>query len=258
MRPRLISAFCDVPFAHRGLHNLTQKRPENSLGAVNAALALGYGVEIDVQLSADGEAVVFHDDDLDRMTRESGLVSAKTAQELEQLCLADTAERIVRLCDVVQAVQKAPLPILIELKKQPDESATQSLAKAAAQALSDAGPYCAVMSFDPRLMGYMQTLAPEVPRGLTSEDFMSRDNYGGLAPEAAQRLSAVEDFEAVEASFISYRWQDLPQGAVTTLREAGWPVFCWTITNERDARKVAPWVDSITFEQYLAQMPAVT
>ena len=59
--------FMGMNFAHRGLHSRDKSVPENSLEAFELASRAGYGMELDVQLSRDGQVVVFHDDTLERV-----------------------------------------------------------------------------------------------------------------------------------------------------------------------------------------------
>ena len=80
--PALPPAFLDRPIAHRALHDKSQGRPENSVEAIRAAVEAGYGIEIDLQLSSDGEAMVFHDYDLARLTAVEGPVRTRSAAEL--------------------------------------------------------------------------------------------------------------------------------------------------------------------------------
>ena len=83
----LPASFRDRPLAHRALHEVTDGRPENSRAAIRAAIAAGYGIEIDVQLTADGQAVVFHDYELSRLTGATGVIRQKTAAEAGQIAL---------------------------------------------------------------------------------------------------------------------------------------------------------------------------
>jgi glycerophosphoryl diester phosphodiesterase len=109
--------FLSAPIAHRALHDAEQGVPENSRGAVQRAVRAGYGIEIDVHLSADGRAVVFHDDTLDRLTHTTGPVAKRTARELSDLVLKGSDERIPMLSDVLELVD-GQVPILIEIKDQ--------------------------------------------------------------------------------------------------------------------------------------------
>src|SRR4051794_27014293 len=124
------------PFAHRGLHG--PERPENSRAAFAAAIAAGSGIELDVQASRDGAAIVFHDDELDRLTAARGPIAALSAAELVRLRLAGTAETIPTLADALRLIAgKAPL--LIEVKSP--HRRVMPLCRAVAAALADySGP----------------------------------------------------------------------------------------------------------------------
>ncbi|MEM9637502.1 MAG: glycerophosphodiester phosphodiesterase family protein, partial [Pseudomonadota bacterium] len=94
MKVPLPEVFLTIPLAHRALHDVTDGRPENSRAAIRAAIDAGYGIEIDVQQSADAQAMVFHDDALDRLADGSGPVRAQTAGQLSRLRLRGGDEAI--------------------------------------------------------------------------------------------------------------------------------------------------------------------
>ena len=114
---RLPAQFLGAPIAHRALHDLAAGRPENSPSAIEAACRAGYGIEIDLQLSSDGQAMVFHDYDLNRLTHEVGPVRQRSAQALGQICLRGGTDGIPRL-DQVLAQVAGRVPLLIEIKDQ--------------------------------------------------------------------------------------------------------------------------------------------
>src|SRR5690554_1039793 len=114
-RVALPEAFLARPLAHRGLHG--PGVPENSLAALRAAIAAGYGVELDLQPSSDGVAMVFHDAALDRMTGRKGRVDGLTAKELGTLRLAGTGETIPTLRAFLDEVA-GRVPVLVEIKSQ--------------------------------------------------------------------------------------------------------------------------------------------
>ena len=97
----LPAAFLTRPIAHRALHDRAARRPENSRAAIRAAIAAGYGIEIDLQLSADGVPMVFHDETLDRLTAERGPVRARSARELGEIRLKGSEDRIPTLAQVL-------------------------------------------------------------------------------------------------------------------------------------------------------------
>ena len=112
MTPRLPPAFLTVPLAHRALHDVTDGRPENSRAAIAAAIEGGYGIEIDLQLSADNRAMVFHDYALDRLTTQTGPVRQRDADNLAQVSLRGGDEAIPTLEEILALVDgRAPLLI---------------------------------------------------------------------------------------------------------------------------------------------------
>ena len=137
-----------VNHAHRGLHTKDKTVPENSLPAFRAAAEAGYGVELDIQLSRDGQVVVFHDDTLDRVCGVHGRVDEFTFEELRGMRLCGTQETIPLLTEVFE-VMGGRTPMIIELKtgRRNDELCEKGLALMRAYN----GPYC-IESFDPRIV----------------------------------------------------------------------------------------------------------
>ncbi|WP_425092839.1 glycerophosphodiester phosphodiesterase family protein [Tropicimonas sp. S265A] len=241
--------FLGVPLAHRGLHDQARNVIENSLGAVRAAVDAGYGIELDVQPTRDGDAVVFHDPLLDRLTSERGAVADRTTSELTRLALlGGDGDRIPTLSQVLADVA-GRVPVLIELKDQsgcfgpePDP-----LARAVARALRGYTEPTAVMSFNPHSVAHLARLSPQTPRGLTTKRFLPR---GGLTYRMAARLNRFELFEEVGASFISHDRRSLSAHAVVALRNKGVPILTWTIKSPRQERVARRVAHNITFEGY--------
>ena len=165
---RLPAAFLARPIAHRGLHDRKGKVIENSLSAIRAAAAAGYGIEIDLQCSADGEAICFHDDDLQRLTGEPGAVREWRSEDLAEIGLKGGGGDLVP--SFAQALEAAgDAPLLVEIKRQGPEIAAGKLEFRAASLIAEhvaagRGPV-AVMSFDPRSVAWFHQHAPEIPRG---------------------------------------------------------------------------------------------
>ena len=159
--------FSGLYAAHRGLYEKDQSVPENSLEAFRRAAANGYGVELDVQLTKDGEVVVFHDDSVDRMTDAKGRVDSFTLQELQALPLMGTAERIPLFTDVM-AVLDGVSPTIVELKTTKDIDPLCRKTLAILRTLK--GPFC-VESFDPRIVRWFYKNAPDLMRGQLTESY---------------------------------------------------------------------------------------
>ncbi|KAF0677309.1 glycerophosphodiester phosphodiesterase family protein [Profundibacterium mesophilum] len=234
------------PLAHRGLHG--EGRAENSMAAFLAAGEAGYGIELDVQPSADGAAMVFHDTTLGRMTGREGRIDALTADELAR-CALRGGGVIDTLAHVLARVGQTP--VLVEIKDQardPLGPVDGRLEKAVAAALAAHRGPAAVMSFNPASMRLMREFAPHVPRGLTTCAFES--DAWGIAPEHAARLAAIEDYTQVGAGFVSHDAADPDRPALGAVRASGGAVLCWTIKSRAQEIAARRWADNITFERY--------
>lgn len=251
-------AFLRQPIAHRALHDVADRRPENSRAAIRAAMARGYGIEIDLQMSLDGQAMVFHDYDLARLTGLRGPIRQRTALDLGEIALAGgDGEGIPTLSEVLTLVA-GQVPLLIEIKDQdgvmgPDVG---PLEYAAAQALRGyAGPV-ALMSFNPHAVAVLTRAAPDLPRGLTTCGYDTRE-WPLLPPAICDHLRTIPDYDATGSCFVSHDIADLHNPRLADLHRAGAAILCWTVTSpeaEAEARKTA---DNITFEGYLAPHPGV-
>ena len=203
--------------AHRGLHG--QGVVENSPAAFEAAAARGLAIECDVQLTADGEAVVFHDFTLERLTAESGAVIERTAAALSAIAYRDSAETIPTFAQFLAQVA-GRVPLLIEVKSQEDWDWARLCAAVARGLASYSGP-AAVMSFDPRVGGWFAAHAPQVLRGLVATEEHSRGWLGDLARHRALWRS--------RAQFLAYDVRDLPSRFARGQRARGLPVATWTV-----------------------------
>ena len=251
----LASAFIDIPLAHRALHDVSDGRPENSRTAIRAALDAGYGIEIDLQLSADGQAMVFHDYDLGRLTDAKGPVNARTAADLAQIPLKGGSEGIPTLKEVLELIN-GRVPLLIEIKDQDGAMGTNvgPLEQATALAISTYTGPLAVMSFNPHSVAEMARLSPEVARGIVTSAYDPDD--WPLSTEMCDVLRDIPDYDRTGASFISHEACDLDRQRVRALKQGGARILCWTIRSpleEAEARRIA---ENITFEGYLAALPA--
>ncbi|MGG7643195.1 glycerophosphodiester phosphodiesterase family protein [Rhodovulum sp. YNF3179] len=243
--------FLARPIAHRGFHDRTRGAIENAPAAIRAAIAAGYGIEIDLQLSADGAAMVFHDYRLDRLTAESGPVRQRSAAELGRTAFRGSGGETIPTLEEVLDIVDGQVPLLIEIKDQDGAlgPGTGALEAATAAALAGyAGPV-AVMSFNPHAVAAFAEAAPDVPRGLTTCSFPA-EHWGGLPRDRAARLRGIPDFDRVGASFVSHRAGDLDRPRLAELKTGGAGILCWTIRSpeaEAEARRIA---DNITFEGY--------
>ncbi|WP_424942496.1 glycerophosphodiester phosphodiesterase family protein [Aliiroseovarius crassostreae] len=249
---QLPPAFLSTPIAHRALHDVENGRPENSRAAIRAAIEQGYGIEIDLQLSADNQAMVFHDYDLTRLAHSTGAIRLRAANELAQIGLKGGDEGIPTFAEVLDLVD-GQVPLLVEIKDQDGAMGPRTgvLEQAAAQCLDRYSGDVAVMSFNPHAVVEFAKHRGDLPMGLVTCGYLQED--WPLLPAATRKyLRDIPDFDRVGASFISHDVTDLGAAAVKRLKDAGTPVLCWTVRSreaEEASRKIA---DNITFEGYLA------
>ncbi|MGR3494679.1 glycerophosphodiester phosphodiesterase family protein [Citreimonas sp.] len=244
--------FLARPIAHRALHDVRAGRPENSRAAIRAAIDGGYGIELDLQLSADGQAMVFHDYDLGRLTDATGPLRLRDAAALGEITLKHGEDGIPTLSDVLQIVG-GRVPLLIEVKDQDGAmgDGVGPLERAAADALQGYEGPVALMSFNPHSVAALARLAPDRPRGLTTSAFLP-EHWPTLPERTRNRLRAIPDFDDTGACFVSHDWQDLNSPAVAALRDRDVPILCWTIRSKRDETQARTLASNVTFEGYAA------
>ena len=248
----LPATFLARPITHRALHDRKAGRVENSLKSIQAALDAGYGIEIDVQLTRDGHAMVFHDALLDRLTGATGPVRDRTRAELETIALTDDGGMIPSL-DKVLGLVAGQVPLLIEIKDQdggmgPDIGPLEA---ATCKALAGYEGDVALMSFNPHAVAACAKMAPDIPRGLVTSSYQAV-SWPEVPDQLRDRLRDIPDYDRVGACFISHESTDLDRPRVAALKARGATILTWTIRSpqaEAEARRI---VDNVTFEGYLA------
>jgi glycerophosphoryl diester phosphodiesterase len=236
------------PIAHRGLHNLSSGVVENTATAFAAAIAKGYAIECDLQLTKDGEAVVFHDEHLERLTEGHGMVKDLTTTEMKQLVIRNSTDKVQTLAEMLNQV-KGQVPLVIELKSHWDGD--DRLAKRAVSVLkSYAGP-CCLMSFDPDAIAAVRRLSPDIIRGIVAERVDG--SYYTFLPLAKQmELRTFSHLARTQPDFVSFYYEQLPWAPITAMRAAGMPIITWTIRSPQQAVMAMRCSDQITFEGFAA------
>jgi glycerophosphoryl diester phosphodiesterase len=234
------------PIAHRGLHDAANGIIENTATAFNAAIAGTYGIECDLQLSADGEAMVHHDDALGRLTEGSARLAELSAAALKQVCFKQSGDRILdlgELCDLVGG--RAPL--FLELKSRFDGD-TRLVQRAAQVLASYRGPVAA-MSFDPAQIETLRTLAPSLTRGIVAQS--RYDDWPGLPQALRRRMAHLLHLPRTRPHFVAYWVRDLPALAPLAARLLlRLPLLTWTVRTEAERTKAANYADQIIFEGF--------
>jgi glycerophosphoryl diester phosphodiesterase len=234
------------PIAHRGLHNAAAGRLENTLGAAEAAIAAGFAIECDVQLTADREAVVFHDSTLDRLMLTSGAVGKRTVAELQALRFKGSDERISTLPEFLAGVA-GRVPVICEIKSHFDGD-MRLTDRTRAIAASYSGPL-ALKSFDPKVIAHLRGLAPACPLGIIAEASYEGDYWRDLSAEQKQSCTAFLHFSETRPDFLSWNVDDLPHPTPALLRAlASTPVMVWTVRTSEQKRRAKLWADQIVFD----------
>ncbi|KPF94723.1 glycerophosphodiester phosphodiesterase [Rhodopseudomonas sp. AAP120] len=239
------------PVAHRGLHDRARGVLENMPAAVNAAIAGNFAIEVDIQLTADGEAMVHHDDDLGRLTEGTAPLLSLTAAELRRVAFKDTPERMMsvgELCDLVAG----RVPLVIELKSHFDGD--RKLASRLMAVLASYRGPVAAMSFDPDQVLALRQLAPQLPRGITAERRYD-DAYWAKLNDAQRRpMEALRHGLRTQPHFVAYRVDDLPAPAPWIARNLfGCALLAWTVRTPQQRARTAAQADQMIFEGFVPE-----
>jgi glycerophosphoryl diester phosphodiesterase len=235
------------PIAHRGLHDGVSVI-ENTASAFRAAIDGGYAIETDVQLSADGEAMVHHDFALGRLTLGSRQLAAMTAAGLKEVPFKNTADRMMTLGELCDFVAGHTL-LVIELKSRFDGDLR--LAMRAAEVLKAyAGP-AALMSFDPAPIAALREIAPGLPRGIVAERYYKDTEWYQLSSTQKRSLAFLLHAPRTRPHFVAYHVQDLPSPGPWIARNTfGRPLLTWTVRTPADQERAKQWADQMIFEGF--------
>lgn len=224
------------PIAHRGLHDGNKQRWENTLSAFQAAVDGNYAIELDVQMSKDGAALVFHDEELKRLTGREGFIHELTASKATKLKIGGTQDRVPRLADVLDLVA-GQVPLVIEIKGNPGRD--KGLVAAVARDLKGYKGEAAIMSFAHWHVRKFVSEAPGIPAGLTAE--------GSTEKLIEEHFSML----AHGISFVSYHVNELPNPFVAFARERlAMPVITWTVRQPEQVERTFAHADQMTFEGF--------
>lgn len=227
------------PIAHRGLHG-GPAAPENSLAAFELAVRAGIPIELDVHRTIDGEVIVFHDDNLKRMTGVDKETRAACWAELTDLRLGGTGERIPGLREVLDLVA-GRVPLLVEVKNR---GSVGPLEEAVAGLLRGYGGSFAVQSFNPFSLSWFRLRHPGMVRGQLAGDFRG----AGLAWYKKRLLRNLLLNRWSQPHFIAYDIRCLPHGAVTRAKRGGAFVLAWTVDTAENLTRARKLADNVIFE----------
>ena len=243
----------ESPIAHRGLHDPAWGIVENTLAAASAAIARGISIECDVQLSRDGEAIVFHDSTLDRLTHSQGALDKLSVLEIAKVAFKDSDERIPSLADLLDRIG-GKVPLICEIKS--DFSGDMRLANRVAQlAIGYSGPL-ALKSFDPAVIAHLRTRAlppgpsgEPCPLGVVAQARFDREDWRALSGHQRSVCANFLHLAETRPDFLSWNVDDLPHPTPFLLsRLTSLPVLAWTVRTQAQKWLASQWADQIIFE----------
>jgi glycerophosphoryl diester phosphodiesterase len=236
------------PVAHRGLHDRARGIIENMPGAALAAIDGNFGIECDIQLTADGEAMVHHDDALGRLTEGSGALLGMTAAALKAVRFKDTPERMMSLSDLCTLV-KGRVPIVIELKSHFDGN--RKLVTRMAEVLGTYPGPVAGMSFDPDQVKALRETMPELPRGIVAERIYGEADWPQATAAQRKGMRHLRHAFQTRPHFVAYSVNDLPAPAPWIARHVfGLPLLTWTVRTPEQRERAARYADQMIFEGF--------
>ncbi|MVT27559.1 glycerophosphodiester phosphodiesterase family protein [Nesterenkonia alkaliphila] len=237
---RLPDWLTDRPITHRGLHG--SGVPENSMAAFQASIEAGLPIELDVQLSADDQLVVHHDDHLQRLCGRQELVRQLSLQELTALTITGTDQQPLSFAQTLEFVD-GRVPLLVEIKTG---ECRNLRAQAAAAALRDYRGECAVQSFDPLIVGWFAKNAPHVLRGQLSGSFAEKKDMSWATKKLLQNLGLNG---ISKPDFVAYEYRAINQARARLISQR-WPLLLWTITAQQDMERAYALADNVIFEGF--------
>ncbi len=236
------------PVAHRGLHDRARGIIENMPGAALAAIDGRFGIECDIQLTADGEAMVHHDDALGRLAEGSGALLGMTSDELRAARFKDTPEQMMSLGDLC-ALVRGRVPIVIEVKSHFDGD--RKLVRRMAEVLGSYPGPVAGMSFDPDQVLALREAMPGLPRGIVAQRFYRETDWPEATAARRKGMLHLRHAFRTRPHFVAYWVNDLPAPAPWIARHiCGLPLLTWTVRTPEQRERATRYADQMIFEGF--------
>jgi glycerophosphoryl diester phosphodiesterase len=236
------------PIAHRGLHDAAAGVVENTSSAVQRAMDANFGIEVDLQITADGEAVIFHDATLERLTGRPERLNSTTTGALKAVPFKATSDRIMSLGDLCDLVA-GRVTLLLELKSLHDGD--RRLPQRVADVLRGYSGPVAAMSFDPQQVLDLRQIAPNLPRGLTAGGWKPDERKKTMAKSGQNNGGYIWDGLRMRPQFVAYAVRELPAALPLMARYLfGMPLLTWTVRTPEDRARADRWADQIIFEGF--------
>jgi glycerophosphoryl diester phosphodiesterase len=229
------------PISHRGFHKINGEL-ENTTGAFKAAITHNYAIECDIQLTADGEAVVFHDFTTDRLMNEAGAVNTKTTRELQAMSYKASKDKMLTLAELLTLVH-GKVPLVIEIKSAFTDDMT--LTNQAIRTLKNYSNAC-LMSFDPMIIKHLHDHAPHIKRGIVGQNEYIGAEWANLTPKQREDMAKLTHLLETKPHFVSWKVDHLPAPPFKG------ELICWTVRTAKQQENAAKHLAQITFEGFIA------
>ena len=238
------------PIAHRGYHDADNGIIENTPAAIQQSADRNFGIEVDVQETADCEALVFHDYTLDRLADGSGRVIDHNSSELAQTHMKTGADKLWLLQDLFDLVD-GKVPLVIEIKSLMRRDAQADFVRRVCdQVAAYNGPAC-IKTFDPDMLSIARSHKPEVLRGAVADAAAPGPNYVRYSRVDRFILRHLLHAPRTRPHFTSYAVNDLPTAGPSLLRSVfKVPLMCWTVRTREQRDIAARFADQIVFEGF--------
>ncbi len=239
------------PVAHRGLHDSARGIIENMPSAFQAAIAGNFAIELDVQLTADGEAIIHHDDVLGRLNEGSEKLTKLTVAQLKQVPFRNTADRMITLGELCE-LTAGRVPLVIEIKSH--FAGDRKLVARVAEVLSSYSGPAVAMSFDPDQVTALKELAPKVVRGIVAQRTYDDDYWTKTTAAQRHEMTALRHAFATQPHFVAFWVNELPAPAPWIARNIfGCPLLTWTVRTPEQRARAARYADQMIFEGFVPE-----
>jgi glycerophosphoryl diester phosphodiesterase len=237
------------PVAHRGLHDRARGILENMPSAIDAAITGNFAIEVDLQPSADNEAMVHHDYVLGRLTEGDAELLSMTAAQLKAVPFRETPERMMTLSDLCARVA-GRVPLVLEIKSRFDGD-RRVVTRMAEVLASYRGPVAA-MSFDPDQVVAIRETMPHLVRGIVAERRYADGEWTRLPPDKIREMTGLRHAFRTRPHFVAYWVDDLPAPAPWIARNLfGCPLLTWTVRTPEQRARAARHADQMIFEGFV-------
>lgn len=241
------------PIAHRGLHRVSAGVIENTPSAARAAIEQGFAIECDVQMTSDGEAMVFHDFTLDRLTQAAGRLDGMTAAQVGAVAYKATGDRIVTLAAYLELIA-GRVPLVCEIKS--DFDGDLRLTERTAQVVAAYTGPVALKSFDPGIVTHLRREGArlgvaERPLGIVAEAHFDHPEWAKIPAEQRREMGNLLHWDRTKPDFVSWSVKDLPHAAPFFARKMECPVMTWTVRTPPQIEVARRWADQMVFEGFM-------